>query len=738
MAERGRGRGLLAIVVLALLGVLAFFLLRGSDSPAPTPVAPPRPALPAVAAAPKTPSNPAAPPPSEDAPPASELEADAPKPGGPGAGTLVVTVVAMPSSAPIEGAVVAVRDGTEEPKLVAQQTTGPDGVARFEKLELDEVRVDARAPGRVPGKDWVSGLHESGEHAVKLSLEPGDALGGVVLAAKDRRPLAGAKVVVEFGGDIGFMSSTYSDPELSDTIADADGRFRIDGIPRKEIVTFFASAPGYVRGRRCLMLGEGAEGHPAVELLLEEGCTAEGAVLDPDGNPVAGAWVWIWKVDGAVSEDALARFDGRIGAWGPGPGTAGETKSREDGSFRFEGLALGTPYRLAARGGPFARSRPTDPPVVADAQGQALRVDIRLRRPSVLRVKVVDPKEAAVVGATVQIDDGMTGVVEPEGGGHRFDPLIAGEYRLEVIAPGFEPAKQTVSLGEAETKEVRVDLVPVKPAPPSTPGPPGTTAPKPGKARLRIVVPAGETLPARVQVARENLKVGGGGSGTEDLKDGIVEVNYIVAGVSTRIAIYAEGYAPAVRDVELAEGEERDLGDVPLDQGAELTGTVRDVEGKPVAGARLMVDLPAYQNAVGTTGADGRFRITRLPMGELSVQVGAMGMLDGTDKFTVVAGGVTRTYTLVPAVKVKGSLKGADGKPPEGMHAVFRLQGEVPTGVSREFAAYPDDDGTFDVDVAAGAYVVEVQRNQEGGEVLLRREIAVEAKAPPRVDLTLP
>ena len=52
---------------------------------------------------------------------------------------------------------------------------------------------------------------------------------------------------------------------------------------------------------------------------------------------------------------------------------------------------------------------------------------------------------------------------EDDGKASRFDALVAGEYEIEAQAPDHETAKQAVTLGEAETKEVRIELPEVQP-----------------------------------------------------------------------------------------------------------------------------------------------------------------------------------------------------------------------------------------------------------------------------------
>lgn len=724
-------RAVAGLLALALAGGAAFLLFGGE----------PRGEVPEVERGPSVgaPARPSSGPP----PTAPAVPADPPKPEKPpdptpdpaALGVLVVTVVGLPSGAPLEGATVEVRlsDAEDRSPPLLSRATGAGGLARFEGLEPDEVRIRATAPGRVPGRMAVSDLRKPGERAVTVDLQPGVALGGIVLAAGSRGPVGGARVVAEKGGRIGGMSTFTTHAFLMDTTADAEGRFRVDGIPRKEIVTLRAFAPGFVPGTRSLLLGEGAEEHPAIEILLSEAASAAGIVLDPEGRPVAGASVKEYPEDPTGERTPLERLEEVQGPWGQGLGRFCEVKTGKDGRFVLQGLSLGVPYRFCASGRGFARSPLTDPPVTADAPGQELVVEIRLRRPSVLVVSVLDPEGARPREAKALIDDGgglYSTDADPDGT-FRFGELIAGSYTLVGRAAGLQSVRETVALGAEETKEVLLRLGRIER--PAAEAPPPA---KPGKARIRLVPPAGSALPARVTVAVENARKGGGVGWTRSWSEGLVLLDDLPAGLA-RIVISVEGFAPVIREVEVPPGEERDLGTATLDTGAELSGTVQDAAGRPLAGARVWVQLPGFmEDAVATTGADGRYRVPRLPNGDLHVRVASQGMLDLRETVAVAPGVNSRTFLLAPAVAVRGTVRNGEGKPVEGVIVAFLLQGEAPPGARSEEWDTTDGNGAWDLAVVAGSYAVEV-RDGKGG-VLHRQEAAFDGKSEGRLDLVVP
>ena len=729
MASRAAGIGI--GIALALAGAAAFYLLRsGPPADAPPGERAPPAASPAPgrdAAAPDRASRPASP--AGTLPGTEEAAAEA-------RGVLVVTVVGLPSGAPLAGAEVEIR--TADGEVLGTAKTADEGLARFEGLAPDFVSVATRAPGRVRGWTGVSDLAKPGERTVTVELEPGVALAGIVLAAGSRRPVPAAHVTAKLGGSIGHMSSFSSSPPLMETEADLEGRFRVDGIPRKEIVTLAARAPGFVPSGRSLMLGEGAEEHPVVEVLLEAAAHASGQVTDPDGRALAGAEVRavLVEVEDGKEPPDLAALEAGGGPWGHGLRSAGIAKSGDDGRYVMDGLRVGVPYRLFARAPGLARSTLSDPARAAEAAGERIACDLRLRRPSTLRVRVVDAAGAPLAEARAWMEMDVSGQLAPEsegGGTFRFDLLLAGEYEVSAGCAGHEEGKATFAVGDAETKEGRVVLAPQAKPPGDEPQP---AAARNGQVRLLLVAPRGVDPPARVTVAVEDVRSGGGVGYTKGWNEGRLVLTDIEP-VPKRIVVSIDGYAPIVREVEIAEGEDSDLGAVTIEPGAELAGRVQDAAGNPLAGARVIVDLPGFMDsAVGTTGADGRFRVLHLPTGDRLVRIAAEGLLDGRDTVAIGPGVNSRTFTLVPPVRVRGTVKNAEGKAVEGACVAFVLVGDAPPGVPREITEWPDGDGAFATAVAAGAFVVEA-RDAEG-HVLARAEATFDGKSEGRVDLVIP
>ena len=261
-------------------------------------------------------------------------------------------------------------------------------------------------------------------------------------------------------------------------------------------------------------------------------------------------------------------------------------------------------------------------------------------------------------------------------------------------------------------------------------------APKPGTVRLRLVAPRGTDPPARVGIAVEDIRNGGGTGSTRDWNGGVLEIGDIPVGPA-RLVVSVEGFAPVVREVEVAAGEIRDLGDIPLDLGAELSGRVEDAAGRPLAGARVEVTFPGFmEEAVATTGADGRYRVTRLPPGDRWIHVTWEGLLPHKETLSIGAGITTCTFVLVPPVPVRGTVKDGEGKPVKEGKVVLQRQGTATHGIPQKETEYLDGEGAFKTAVAAGDYLVEVQDKE--GRVLLRQAATFEGKGDARLDLVIP
>lgn len=165
------------------------------------------------------------------------------------------------------------------------------------------------------------------------------------------------------------------------------------------------------------------------------------------------------------------------------------------------------------------------------------------------------------------------------------------------------------------------------------------------------------------------------------------------------LRVSAPGYASTFRgDVRVTVDERAGGVRVVLDPGAGWRGTVRDGDGRPVGGARLVAvamrgEAAARTERVDTTsGADGSYRLDMLVAG-VRYYVEAWGEGLAPEVFVAVAEGVAgRDLVLRAAGRVEGRVRdGATGQPVAGAQVTL---------LGREFALVSA------VTDAAGAYVL--------------------------------
>lgn len=105
----------------------------------------------------------------------------------------------------------------------------PSGCYALDDLQPGPVAVVVSAPGYAPTAEVPADVPESGEAIADAAVTRGGRLRGVVLDDGTRAPLAGARISVE--GSLAEAASTF--PVLAEAVSDEDGRFVLDGLPRR-------------------------------------------------------------------------------------------------------------------------------------------------------------------------------------------------------------------------------------------------------------------------------------------------------------------------------------------------------------------------------------------------------------------------------------------------------------------------------------------------------------------------
>ena len=332
--------------------------------------------------------------------------------------------------------------------------TGEEGIASFEcrGLSPGEITVNANLEGYLDAECEL-GWHVDGAviEGVRLELDPGLAIEGQVLWP-DGTAVNEAWVLIfeQVSGIHGF--TWYDGNSTASTDTDAEGRFRISGLPPGPLkVTASAERPGTDRSRsRGTWTAEATTDLPVtgdLVLTLDPGLSISGRVIDDTGS--------------AVTEfRILAVTDGGIFG-GDDPEHYGDQVSTrfedEGGQFTLEGLQPGK-WRVSARSNRHTDSRwhsvsvPHSEPELELVVGSYASI----------RGLVHDRSGVAVAQAEVGLQKRTS--FYPNGdfrteerartgdeGVFELSRVVPGEYQLIAKAPGFgasEPVRVRVARRE--------------------------------------------------------------------------------------------------------------------------------------------------------------------------------------------------------------------------------------------------------------------------------------------------
>ncbi len=363
-----------------------------------------------------------------------------------------------------------------------------------------------------------------------------------------------------------------------------DGSFRAAPIPpgRVQVV---ARHPNFVEGvSDTVSLISGGEA--SVRVVLREGGSIEGRVLDAEGRALGGA-----RVEMLATEGSLVRV----------------TYSADDGVFAFAAVPNEVVLSVARP------EAPADPVLhllveVPARERKELEIKLPPVRKAVL-VRVTDDRDyplprvevralaldrdSSLRHTTFTDDDGEATLLDAEG-------LF---LRLTVVSAGLAPLVRDV---EAAPELITIALrrpVAVR----------GTITARGGRDRVpqATIVLFTPTGPRHGSTDEEGDFV------FNDLAPGRV-----------RLAIEHEDYASreVLADVGGDPDRPTDLGEIDLLEGGEVAGEVVDSEGEPVGGARVSLGLPpAYlplgplPNGVVLTDKQGRFLLGGVPEGEVTI-----------------------------------------------------------------------------------------------------------------------
>ena len=489
------------------------------------------------------------------------------------AGKLALRAVSAETREPIEGVAIEYTARIDDGKfLEATVFTGEDGTTAIEwapGVTVHKLWLTARKPNLVP----IHILWDDERHPInlptskELRFEPGTTIGGIV-QDEAGHPIEGATVHVHAPPT--ESEKTNSVFTLGSSRTDAQGRWRLDVAP-KDLSDVWANVEHpHHQGN-----GTPASSNLDSVTILKKGLTVTGRVVDAAGRPVRGA---------------RAIFGPEhLGTPGPPRGT-----TNDRGEFTLETCDPG-PSIITVQADGFA-------PRIEEVRvaERTAPVEIRMTEPgSILRVRVIDIQGKPVAGAVVAANTWR---------GHRSI-----EFRAETDRDGrlaWRGAPKDVvryNIGKEEYMWIQPELTAsgreqtVTLHPKLVVGGRVTDA-ETGRPLLNFRVVRGTKLGWRDGIDwSEDMAV--------EVTNGRYTAPFDQTGEGAFIRIEAKGYKPAVsRAFQPTEGSQ--TLDFALQRAAGLTGVVLRPDGKPAAGAEVV--LASSENQL--TMKAGRFdRVVNAP-----------------------------------------------------------------------------------------------------------------------------
>ncbi len=178
----------------------------------------------------------------------------------------IAGLVLDPAGEPVAGARVLATSSDEEPS--AEAVSDDEGRFTLEDLVPGRHRVEARAPPLAPV--WASGV-PTGSDAVRLQLGPGGTIRGTIKTQRGAVVPGATVVALRHTGPLTRASQAHT------TVFDADGEFRLEGLPPGVYDVVGGAADHALTRVRDVELGAG---EVVLALVLPDGGWISGRVVD--------------------------------------------------------------------------------------------------------------------------------------------------------------------------------------------------------------------------------------------------------------------------------------------------------------------------------------------------------------------------------------------------------------------------------------------------------------------------
>lgn len=619
--------------------------------------------------------------------------------------TLEGWIIDQASGNPVPGAEVKVRatytDGLADEEhgdhFKVEATADGEGRFRFQGLESNYYRVSVVAEGfSTESMSKVEvGLYGQAPKPLYFYLVPGATFSGKVVDA-DGAPIEEVRVFVKADQKLPSQLKRWMKAGDLSVETDEEGAFEIRGVPPAPAYVLQAGHEDYATTwLPGLRIPEGGRSAP-LSIVMHAGTELTARLL-VDGEPFRGKVKASLSYKTAESRSPLTVYREEKGL------------RLEAGKLTLLRLPSGT-ARLSIEADGFTEVTrkeieiPSDQPVDL---GEILLAPGRRITGKVLDSDGKPVAEAQVDARSFAMGAGMKQETarSRDDGTFSIGGLDEGAYEVIVRARGF--GKSSVKDIEPDGEPVEIRLEPAgKIAGRVLAGDP----PKPLAGFS--VEPEGKPL----EEFNLPVPIGSFGRSKIDFREpsGEFEVSGLAQG-TYGIEVTARGFMAKRKDeIEVAPGETADVGDIVLEAGVTLYGTIAEAGTmKPIGGATVQIEKsalfnmsafdPRSQETAEMTGPDGRFTLSGLAPGSLNLKIRHERYSPQTAEVDIVAG-VPPADVIVEmgaGGAVEGTLRNSAGELiPGGM--VMLMQGFAP---DPDGMVSTDEYGHFRVDrLTPGSY----------------------------------
>ena len=581
-----------------------------------------------------------------------------------------------------------------------RETFSEDGTFETRPLDPGSYAVIVRAEGYAPEK--VEGIEvESGETAnVEIKLAPETSIRGEVFDEKTRRPVTGARIALLLPKEGEFFGFAFGEIDLlkEPVLSNENGAFSIGSLPAGRF-SLKVTHPDYAEKKEAVKLNKEGE-EVRVEIALAKGRAVSGIVVDKNSSaPIAGARVEIFSgADGGLLKKIFGSITRK---------SSMTAVSDSSGRWEIVNLPPGE-YRIRATHHDYAV--PGSKEIIVKPDADLSSVEISLSSGTRVSGTVKDTSGKAIYEASVIAtgEAGFKQVRTDKSGRYALEHLGPGSYTISCM-PGRErgaTASNSKRAVIAPNEDMVLDFVI------------GGNFAVSGRV-LKEGVPVAGIF---VSFSKEELGEGvsAGGKSGEDgsyqilgLPSGSYEIILIKIDPKKRLSYRLP--EPVVVSGDL---ENLDL-NIPV---ASISGTVVDVRGNPLEGARVSVKKKGEKGEKRVSSLEekimrqflyyssdtsGRFEVPALCSGSYLVTATKEGFGQAVEEVTLEtdSGAAEITLALKPGCTLRAKINDArTGKTVE--KAAIMLKDKKGAVVKMDELSAKD--GLFTVgDLASGEYRLE-------------------------------